>query len=164
MNVEEAAKQAAESIAREMLSVPTLEQRGRDEKDFHELGVWGLREALITAAVAAHRERGSPFCALTAHEAPTDDEDDAPAWVQFSAPESLFNLDCTDAEYDRLTALLDDYPAFTVDAVERPEEAEGRHLRIEAYADDDRLAAFAEALFRNVYGYDADYRLWATEL
>ena len=58
MNVEDAAKQAAESIAREMLSIPTLEQRGRDEKDFHELGVWGLREALITAYRAGYLYAG----------------------------------------------------------------------------------------------------------
>ena len=38
-----------ERIAREVLNVPTLEVRGRDHLDFHELGVLSIRQALELA-------------------------------------------------------------------------------------------------------------------
>lgn len=122
------------------------------------------RQPLVAETIAAHRDRGSGFCTLTADAPPTDDENDAPAWVQYSAADGLFNLDCTDEEYDRIAGLLDDYPEFTVEELAQPEEAAGRNLRIRADADDDRLAGFVDALFREGYGYDEDYRLWATQL
>ena len=41
-----------ETIAREVLLIPTLATRGRDALDFHELGVVSLKRALHHAYVA----------------------------------------------------------------------------------------------------------------
>ena len=41
--------QTIERIACEVLNIATLETRGRDMLDFHELGVWQLRQALEQA-------------------------------------------------------------------------------------------------------------------
>ncbi len=41
-----------ETIAREVLTIPTLEMRGRDALDFHELGVVSIKRALRRAYVA----------------------------------------------------------------------------------------------------------------
>lgn len=38
-----------EQIAKDILKIPTLETRNSDELDFHEVSVWGLKEALIEA-------------------------------------------------------------------------------------------------------------------
>lgn len=38
-----------EQIAREHLDIETLENRGSDALDFHEVSVWGLRKALSEA-------------------------------------------------------------------------------------------------------------------
>ena len=38
-----------ESIAQEFLHIETLETRNSDELDFHEISVWGLKEALQQA-------------------------------------------------------------------------------------------------------------------
>ncbi|MEX0652548.1 MAG: hypothetical protein WD534_11230 [Phycisphaeraceae bacterium] len=42
-------QQAIERIARETLNVATLDTRGRDQLDFHDLSVWQLRQALEQA-------------------------------------------------------------------------------------------------------------------
>ena len=36
-------------IAQEHLDIATLEQRGRDALDFHEVSVWSLKDALMCA-------------------------------------------------------------------------------------------------------------------
>jgi len=36
-------------IAREQLGIDTLETRNSDQLDFHEVGVWQVREALMKA-------------------------------------------------------------------------------------------------------------------
>lgn len=50
-----------EEIVRERLNIPTLQRRGRDFLDFHDISVWSLRDVLedaYNAGVAAAR-RGS---------------------------------------------------------------------------------------------------------
>ena len=37
------------SIAKRVLGIPTLETRGSDRLDFHDVSVWGIRQALIDA-------------------------------------------------------------------------------------------------------------------
>lgn len=47
-----------EDIVRERLSIPTLQRRGRDFLDFHDISVWSLRDVLefaYNAGVAAAR-------------------------------------------------------------------------------------------------------------
>lgn len=41
-------------IARDVLGVPTLERRNRDQLDFHEIGVWQIQKALQDAYAAGH--------------------------------------------------------------------------------------------------------------
>ena len=41
-----------ETIAREVLNIPTLATRGRDALDFHDVGVVSLKRALTRAYVA----------------------------------------------------------------------------------------------------------------
>ena len=52
-------QQTIERIAREVLNVATLETRGRDQLDFHDLSVWQLRQAL-EHAYEAGRAAGTP--------------------------------------------------------------------------------------------------------
>ena len=40
---------ALAAIAQEVLQIPTLETRNSDGLDFHEVSVWGLRDALRRA-------------------------------------------------------------------------------------------------------------------
>lgn len=152
------------------------------------------RRALIADAIAAHRSRGSQFCTLQAHRPPagkragdgaeaeeppaSDHSTDSTgeqspdtlaaseqsAWIQFSDPEGVLNLDCTDAEYERLVDALAVFPEFSVVEQSAPEDADGRNLRIQARGDAERIADCVETLFVEGYGYDADFRLWATEL
>lgn len=135
------------------------------------------RRELFAEAVRAHRERGGPFLTVEAatvadgHETATDgqaDEPDArddevervPPWVQFG--EGEFNLDCTDAELAPLREVVDDYPEFQIDRLDSPEEAEATNVGITAHTSEDRLAAFADRVFREVYGQPDDFRLWLT--
>lgn len=134
------------------------------------------RRALVTEAVAAHRERGSRFVTLEAAEnrsregsvpeafaAEGDEEAEwAPPWVQYA--DGTLNLDCTAAELDRLKTLLDAYPAFTIEELTEPEDLPGTNVRVAARADDERLAAFVDDLFREAYDQPGDYVLWVTEL
>ena len=53
-------EQTIQRIARETLRLKTLEQRGRDDLDFHALGVAQLRRALARAYEAG-REAGRSF-------------------------------------------------------------------------------------------------------
>jgi len=117
------------------------------------------RRKLFADAVRAHRERGSAF--LTVEAEPTDAEREGGEpipWVQFA--DRTFNLDCTDAELQRLEELLEDYPEFRIDRLERPEDADGRNVRITARSDENRLAGFLDEAFRAVYGREEGYRAW----
>lgn len=126
-------------------------------------------DASETGADAERSDTGADASEHDADAATTDadplaDDEPTPAWVQFSGPEGQLNLDCTDEEYDRLTGVLSEFPEFTVQEQTAPEDAEGRNLRIEAWADDERIAAVIEQLFVDGFGYDEDVRLWVTEL
>ena len=134
------------------------------------------RRILYADAIAAHRQRASPFVTIEADaDGGTDDtdqpidadgEDDStpelPPWVQFA--DGVLNLDCTDEELDRLKDLLGQFPAFKVEALERPEEAEGTNVRVSAKVDEKRLGEFVERTFRDVYDLEADYRAWVVEV
>lgn len=120
------------------------------------------RQKLVAEAIAAHRERGSPFLTLAVD---ADAVEDGPApWLQFAGDENVVNLDCTDEERERLTALLDEFPAFKVRELTEPEEAEGTNVRIGALADAGRIGQFADRVFREVYGLDESFRLWVARV
>jgi hypothetical protein len=116
------------------------------------------RRKLFAEGITAHRTRASPFVTFEADTPPDADEDAARPWVQFA--EQTFNLDVTDAELDDLKSLLSEFPAFRIDRLESPEEAEGTNARITARSDANRLATFADRLFIDVYGRDEGYRGW----
>jgi hypothetical protein len=128
------------------------------------------RRKLFAEAVLAHRTRGSAF--LTVEVDPDDapgvdadgDEEAAPPvpWIQFA--ERTFNLDCTDAELDRLKDLLGEFPEFRIDRIERPDDAEGANVRITARSDASRLGQFADRALQVTYGLDDDYRAWVTQV
>lgn len=139
------------------------------------------RRKLFAEAVLAHRERGSRFCTVEADPVAAaegagaggegDDagsEDDAgegsqaPPWVQFG--DETFNFDCTDAELDRLKAMLEEFPDFRIDQIESPEEAEGSNVRVTARSDANRLAGFVDRAFQDVYGLPEDYRAWVVRV
>ena len=120
------------------------------------------RQELFAATVTAHRERGSEFCTIEPDETPPDSDDDLVPWIQFGG--TTVAMDCTDAELDRLKELLDEYPDFRIDDLQRPEEAEGTHVRITAHADEGRLADFFDRVFQDAFGYPEDYRAWAVSV
>jgi len=122
------------------------------------------RRKLFADGVTAHRTRASGFCTFEIDDDSdvTGTEDEFPPWIQFAEKE--FNLDVTDAELDRLKDLLSEFPEFRIDQLESPEEAEGTNVRISARADPNRLAGFLERAFREVYGLDDDYRVWAADV
>jgi hypothetical protein len=117
------------------------------------------RRALITDAIAAHRERTSSFCTFEPDPA---DAETPPPWIQYA--DGVLNLDCTDDELARLKGLLDGYPAFTIDELNRPEEAEGTNVRLQACADDQRIAELVDEIVGAVYDREEGYRLWATQV
>jgi len=49
-------KDTIERLARDHLGVETLETRGRDHLDFHEVSVEGIRQALLAAYMAGIEE------------------------------------------------------------------------------------------------------------
>lgn len=142
------------------------------------------RQKLFAEAVTAHRERGSAFLTVEAEltadeqaraddlageesdaETATDESAETPPqvpWVQFA--DQTLNLDCTDAELDRLKSLLAAFPEFRIDQLESPEESEGTNVRITARADANRLAGFVERVFLTVYERPDDYRAWVVQL
>lgn len=140
------------------------------------------RRALFVDAIDAHEQRSSPFLTIEADAAAEadaatevdgaaaetdesgddDDENVAPPWVQYA--DGTLNLDCTDAELDRLKSLLDEFPAFSIDDLHRPDEAEGTNVRLTARTDPERVAQFLDRAFREVYERPEDYRAWAAEV
>jgi len=48
-------KRTAERLARQHLSIETLDARNSDSLDFHEVSVWSLRDALEAAYAAGHQ-------------------------------------------------------------------------------------------------------------
>ncbi|WP_135823890.1 hypothetical protein [Halorussus ruber] len=144
------------------------------------------RQKLFAEGIAAHRERASAFVTFeadadasaldgedaseereieseegeTADEEESADPQQAPPWVQFG--DGTLNLDCTDAELDDLKALLGDFPAFKIDDIIRPDEAEGINVRVSALADANRVSQCVERVFREVYDQPEGYRVWVT--
>jgi hypothetical protein len=117
------------------------------------------RRKLFAEAITAHRTRASPFLTIEAERDPDIDGEDAAApWLQFA--ESTFNLDVTEDELDRVNTLVNDFPECRIDELESPDEAEGTNVRITARSDANRLAAFADRVFLEVYGRDDGYRAW----
>lgn len=122
------------------------------------------RRRLFADGVTAHRERASGFCTFEVD--PDSDtsgaEEGPPPWIQFA--ERLFNLDCTDAELDRLKSLLSEFPEFRIDELNSPEDAAATNVTISARSDANRLAGFIERAFREVYELAEDYRVWAADV
>ncbi|WP_439027046.1 hypothetical protein [Haloarchaeobius sp. DT45] len=121
------------------------------------------RIELVADAIAAHRERGSPYTTITVEPTDTDRElgHGAP-WVQYF--EKTVALDCTDYELDQLKSLCDEFPSFSVEELVTPEEAEGTHARITARTDDERVGQFVDRVFRDVFDRPEAYRLWVTDI
>ena len=143
------------------------------------------RRKLFAEAIVAHRERASPFVTFEAHadagvataaenssadaenpnadaENPDDEPAEAPPWVQFA--DGTLNLDCTDAELESLKSLLGEFPAFKIDDLTRPEEAQGVNVRVSALADPNRVSQCVERIFREVYDQPEDFRAWVAEV
>lgn len=117
------------------------------------------RRKLFADAVVAHRQRASPFLTV---ETPKTDDEEVPPWIQLS--EHTLNMDCTDAELQRLKSMLDEYPELRIDELESPENADGTNVRITARSDANRLAEFMDRAFREVYGRPESYTAWAVEV
>ena len=126
------------------------------------------RRKLVVDAITAHRERASAFCTLQADIERGTAEDDSerelesPPWIQFG--NRTLNLDCTDEELERLKGLLQEFPAFKIEQLESPEDADGTNVRISAKADANRIAQFVERAFREVYGCSESVTVWAVEV
>ncbi|WP_276298856.1 hypothetical protein [Halorussus lipolyticus] len=129
------------------------------------------RQKLFAEGISAHRERASAFVTFEADadasaldtdssEGDEDDPDEAPPWVQFG--DGTLNLDCTDAELDELKSVLGEFPAFKIDDIIRPDEAEGINVRVSALADANRVSQCIERVFREVYDQPDEYRVWVT--
>ncbi|MDS0475548.1 hypothetical protein [Natrinema sp. 1APR25-10V2] len=142
------------------------------------------RRKLYVDAITAHRERGSGFLTLEADPSALeggsdaegegasdrasgdesgDDTDELGApWIQFG--DGTVNLDCTEDELDALKAVLEEFPAFKIDDLIRPEEAEGVNVRVSAKADPNRIAQFVDTVFLEVYELPSTGRIWAVEI
>lgn len=136
------------------------------------------RQKLFADAVLAHRERASAFLTVEAERPGAGGEDDSqpveggandspdgdepPPWIQFA--DGVLNLDCTEDELLRLKELLGEFPAFKIEELNRPEEAEGVNARVSAKADARRIGQFVDEAFRAVYGLGEDYRAWVVEV
>ena len=125
------------------------------------------RRQLFVDAITAHRQRASPFLTIEVDEASLEQESDVgPAaelgvpWIQFA--DRIVNLDCTDEELERLKSLLDTFPAFKIEELTRPENAEGTNVRVNAKADPNRIAQFCEAIVREVFECPEDVTVWVT--
>lgn len=134
------------------------------------------RRELFADAIDAHRTRESPFLTLEVdpetlggdHPDAETDSNTGPdpelgiPWIQVA--DDVINLDCTEDELEGLKELLSEFPACTIDELNRPEEAEGVNVRVNARTDGDRIASFLEETFRRVYGLDASYRVWVVAI
>ncbi|AEH35572.1 hypothetical protein [Halopiger xanaduensis] len=152
------------------------------------------RRKLYVDAITAHRERASGFLTLEVDPSALESTDESETtdgngdgdelgtgagvtpddrgsgldpelgvpWLQFG--DGTINLDCTDEELDALKDLLSEFPAFKVDELTRPENAEGVNARVSAKADQNRIAQFIDATFQRVYGLPEGFRVWVVEV
>ncbi|WP_436344152.1 hypothetical protein [Natronorubrum sp. FCH18a] len=142
------------------------------------------RRKLYVDAITAHRHRGSGFLTLEADEEVFEaDSDDATfddvesdengdgggldpelglPWIQFG--DGTINVDCTDAELETLKTVLGEFPAFKIDEISRPDDAEGVNVRVSAKADPNRIAQCLDAIFQRVYDLPTDVRIWVVEV
>ena len=127
------------------------------------------RQKLYVDAITAHRHRGSGFLTLEVDETALDDSDsDGPdpalgvPWLQFG--DGTINLDCTDEELETLKSVLGEFPAFRIDEIHRPDNAEGVNVQISAKADPNRIAQCLDVIVQRVYDLPADVRIWVVEL
>jgi len=129
------------------------------------------RRKLYVDAITAHRERASGFLTLEADDTVSEERDDTAEqsaaelgvpWIQFG--DGTVNLDCTDAELEALKDLLEDFPAFKIDDLTRPEDAAGINVRVSAKADANRIAQFIDDVFLEVYDLPSTVRVWLVDV
>lgn len=136
------------------------------------------RQKLYVDAITAHRRRGSAFLTLEVDDAAVATDDGTPLegaesdddqdpelgapWIQFA--DGTINLDCTDPELETLKSVLGEFPAFKIDEIHRPDEAEGVNVRVSAKADPNRIAQCLDAIFRRVYELPAEFQVWVVEV
>jgi len=129
------------------------------------------RRKLYVDAITAHRERASGFLTLEADDTVSEERDDTAEqsaaelgvpWIQFG--NGTVNLDCTDAELEALKDLLEDFPAFKIDDLTRPEDAAGINVRVSAKADANRIAQFIDDVFLEVYDLPSTVRIWLVDV
>ncbi len=89
-------------------------------------------------------------------------EEELPPWIQFG--DRTLNLDCTDEELDALKTLVREFPAFKIEQLQSPEDADGTNVRISAKADANRIAQFVDRAFHEVYGCSESVTVWAVEV
>jgi hypothetical protein len=70
----------------------------------------------------------------------------------------------TDSELEQVHTLVSEFPEFRVDQLESPEDAEATNVRITARSDANRLAAFADRIFIEVYNCPDEYQAWVTAI
>jgi len=124
------------------------------------------RRKLYVDAITAHRERGSAFLTLEADSAVREERDESEPlsapWIQFG--DGTINIDCTDTELEALKTLLEAFPAFKIDDLTRPEDADGINVRVSAKADPNRIAQFIDDVFLEVYGLPSTVRIWLVDV
>lgn len=121
------------------------------------------RRKLFADGVTAHRTRSSELLTVDVDpDSDTTEGGEIPPWIQLAGTEVV--VDCTDAELERLKALVGEFPEFRIDELVSPEEAEGTNVVISARSDANRIAGFFERVFREVYELAPDYRAWVTQV
>ncbi|WP_255149015.1 hypothetical protein [Halorarius halobius] len=103
------------------------------------------RTAIVRAVMAHRREAGDPVAFHACDERVRYDD-------------RLLELGVSDAQRERLDALLDDYPVFKLKQPETRTAPDGT-VFVAAIADPKHLADFLEDCFRQVYGHGEGYAL-----
>lgn len=125
------------------------------------------RQELFADAIGAHRTRSSPYLTIEADPLAIEAADGLdPAlgipWMQFA--DGVVALDCTNAELERCKTVLEEFPAFSIAELVRPEDTAGVHARVHSNTDADRISQFIDATFVRVFGLPDDYRVWVVEV
>lgn len=115
------------------------------------------RRARIAEAITAHRTAGSEEPVLFA--ARTGDEDGPDATRPFvDYHDREITIELTDAERERLDALLDEFTVFKV-AQPATRKASDGVVTVSAIADPKHAADFVDRLFLDVFGANSGYEL-----